>query len=365
MIKSGSDSSVTLFRNIVVDSLDTLFLNFSAKITINTSASGVNIAGAVLHFPLCIRLSGSSFNFSQSLSDGGDLQFTKQDGTPLRYEIAQWDTGLKQAVVWVSVDTVYGNNATQYFMMSWGQPSQRSLAGNAPVFDTGYGFAGAWHLEEEKAGTGNVGVYKDATQNKADGTDNIATAGQDGIVGKGHNFNGKDQIIVYNSVITMAGHDYTMGLWVNLRQERGLLVSKDTAALQDSCVKDLFFGDATSDRNGLHPSFGGKGNGYAVSDGSVPLNEWHYIVFRWSQGNAVAGFYIDGVKTGSIDNTYTAGCVDNLKDRIVFGYNNNDANLLFGFLDEIHISGVARSDDWIRLSFENQRPDQKLVTIQK
>jgi len=36
-----------------------------------------------------------------------------------------------------------------------------------------------------------------------------------------------------------------------------------------------------------------------------------------------------------------------------------------GRIDEARISAAARSADWIKLSYENQRPDQTLVEIRR
>jgi hypothetical protein len=42
---------------------------------------------------------------------------------------------------------------------------------------------------------------------------------------------------------------------------------------------------------------------------------------------------------------------------------NDGTHYLSGAIDELHVSRMARSDDWIMLAFENQRQDQHLVTI--
>jgi hypothetical protein len=226
------------------------------------------------------------------------------------------------------------------------------------VFDTAFGFSGVWHLEEAGAAP-----FKDATRNSAVGQNFITSVDRNGIVGTGRNINGTDYILVSKPIMNMAANDFTIALWLNPRQARGDIVSKDTTAAQDSCVKRLYLGDAVGDSSGLHPSFGGKGSGVTVSDAAVSLGAWHHIVFSWIQASKTASFYIDGVKAAMQTNTFSAACPDNSKDRITIGY--NGGTYLFGYCDEIQISGAARTDDWVKLSYENQRAGQGLVSIAK
>jgi hypothetical protein len=356
MKNQGGATAVTLGNNVSVFPADTTYLALSAKLFINTSATGANIQNPVTHFPLLIRLSATDVDFAQFRPDGGDIRFAKADGTPLKYEIAQWDTALKQAAVWVSMDTVLGNSSTQFITMTWGYSGILSGSNSAGVFDTAFGFSGVWHLEES-----GTAAFKDATQHGAIGQNFITSVDRNGMAGTGRDFNGMDYILVSRHIMNMAADDFTIALWLNPRLARGVIVSKDTAIAQDSCAKRLYLGDA-GDSSGLHPSFGGKGSGAAVSDAALSLNAWHHLVFSWSQGSKTASFFIDGVKTGMQTNTFSAACPDNPKDRLIFGY---DGAYLFGYCDEIHISGTARSEDWVRLSYENQRPDQKLVSMVK
>lgn len=348
--------AITLGSNVSVFPADTTYPALSAKLFINTSATGANIQNPVMHFPLLVRLTAADVDFAQFRADGGNIRFAKADGTPLKYEIAQWDTALKQAAVWVSVDTVLGNSSTQFITMTWGYSGVASASNSAGVFDTAFGFSGVWHLEES-----GTAAFKDATQHGAIGQNFITSIDRNGIAGAGRNFNGTDYILVSKHILNMAVDDFTIALWLNPRLARGVIVSKDTAIAQDSCAKRLYLGDA-GDSSGLHPSFGGKGSGAAVSDAALSLNAWHHLVFSWSQASKTAAFFIDGVKTGLQMDALALACPDNPKDRLIFGY---DGGYLFGYCDEIHLSGTARSEDWVRLSYENQRTGQILVSIVK
>jgi hypothetical protein len=350
---------VQIAANVNVAPADTAYVANSAKITINTSSTGASCDTLITRFPLLVRLD-STFAFGQARADGGDIRLAKADGTPLRFEIAQWDTAAKQAALWVSVDTVYPNNASQYITMTWGFSSTQNASSGAAVFDTALGFAGVWHLDDPLTAYGTADGFKDATQNHAYAGNFTNSVDRSGIDGAGHDFNGTDFILVSKPIISLSSSDFTIALWVNLRRERCTIFSKDTAQGQDSCAQRLFCGDVAGDSSGLYPAFGGNGDGTAVSSTPLTLNVWHNVVFTWSASSKTASFFIDGVQSGLASNSFSIGCADNPRDRIVFGYDNQ---YLFGYLDELQISDAARSAGWLRLAYENQRSGSKLVSV--
>jgi hypothetical protein len=370
--RSALDTAVVLAANISVDSAGTVVVNpfdgwsHSAKVTINTSASGAAIAEPLMHFPLVLRLSAANFNFSQALPGGKDIRFSKQDGRPLAFEIAQWDTARKLAVIWISVDTVYGGSASQFVRMHWGNSAALPSSNPNAVFDTAYGFAAVWHLEEEKTGIGTPGLYKDATPNAADGDDYVSSTTQAGVVAYGHGFTGTDKIPTNSPVAEMARGNVTMCVWVNLAAPGGVVLSKGQQnVVQNPGVKQFYFGDGTpAGGAGLVPSFSGKGNGYAFSDKEVPIDsQWHFLVFRWQYESGISGtasFFLDGQETG-ITSTYTAAAPDNSGDVVTIAY--NGIQYFSGTLDELHVSKTARSSDWLQLSYRNQSVGSGVVAL--
>ena len=370
--KSGPDSAALLFANIVVGSPGTLVVGpydswaHSAKITINTSASGAPVTGPLAHFPLLVQLDAANFNFGQAKAGGADIRFSKVNGRPLAFEISHWDAALSQAVIWVSIDTIYGNSASQYVRMFWGNPAASAVSNANAVFDTAYGFAAVWHLEEEKSGVGTPGLYKDATPTAADGDDWISSTDQSGVVGFGHSFSGSDKISTNSGVTEMAAGSVTIAAWVNLAAAGGVICAKGRENMvQNGGEKQLYLSDGTPNgASGLRPSFSGKGNGSAIADRDIPLdNRWHYLVFRWNWESGTAGtaaFFLDSAQTG-ITSNYNAAAKDNAGDMVSIGY--NGIQYLKGSLDELHISKTARSSDWILFSYGNQKPGQKAVVI--
>jgi hypothetical protein len=365
------DAASPILSDVMINSPGTIVVHpysawpHSANVFINTTASGAGTRSAVTHFPLLIRLNSANFDFSQAQTNGQDIRFAKPIGKALAYEIASWDAATHQAVLWVAVDTVYPNNDTQRVVMFWGNNAVRGESNPAAVFDTAAGFAAVWHLEQEKAGVGSSGLYKDATFTNANGDDWVYSTDQDGIVGSGHGLGDNDKITTNSPVAEMAAGSVTISLWVKLSGPGGVILSKGRGnVVQSTGEKQLFFsnGDPANAGNGLKPSFSGKGSGYAYADTDMPLNEWHYLTFRWSFEFGTASFFIDSVQTG-ITTTYGAAAPDNPEDKVTIGF--NGIQYFNGFCDEIHVSKVSRSSDWIRLSYENQKLDQTTATVGK
>ena len=119
---------------------------YSQNLYLNTTSGGANVSGAVDSFPVLVRLDTTVFNFAMAQDSGQDIRFAKSDGTHLYYQIEKWDFSGKTAAIWVRVDTVFGNNNTQYITMYWGNPKVNSMSNGAAVFDTANGFIGVWHL---------------------------------------------------------------------------------------------------------------------------------------------------------------------------------------------------------------------------
>jgi hypothetical protein len=149
------------------------------KIVLNTSSTGANVSGHTYGFPVLIRLNPSNFTgFDATLALGADVRFAKSNGTPLPYEIERWVDGSNNndtAEIWVRIDTVLGNNSTQFILMHWGKADAISKSSSSGVFVPGNGFLAAYHLG---------GTLNDASGNNHNGiNDNSMDTGA-GIIGR-------------------------------------------------------------------------------------------------------------------------------------------------------------------------------------
>lgn len=337
----------------------------SHKLTLNTTSSGADISVNVYNFPLLVRLSSGNFDFSKARADGGDIRFTKSDGTPIPYEIENWDATGKLAQVWVKIDTVYGNNSTQSLTMYWGNVNAVGNSNSAAVFDTSKGFQGVWHLNE----LGKT-ISKDATVNHYDGTSSdTVPSGTEGMVGQCRSFDGSSNFIHMNgtseSKLNFQENDtYTISAWV--------------------------YADTLD--NGYH-MIAGKGNEqyFLGLKRSVPPTtmRWEFVEYHDKAGwnitqdipSAKTWTYLVGIRKGTIQYLYLNDkLVDStieITPRNVPRQTGDDFTIgkflslpadstegmcpFLGKIDEVRVSNVVCNADWIKLCYRNQKEIDALV----
>ncbi|MBF0433412.1 MAG: DUF2341 domain-containing protein, partial [Fibrobacteria bacterium] len=358
-----------MFFNPLVDFREDMSdWTYSTNITLNTTSTGANVPNNVLNFPVLVRLNAINFNFGQTRSDGGDIRFTKSDGTQLDYEIERWDNSGNFAEIWVKIDTVFGDNNSQYITMHWGNEMAVSQSNGAAVFDTSNGFAGVWHLDEETSGTGTVDIYQDATNNNYDLDDYISNTDRTGVIGNGKFFDGDDFLTGGNILNIERTDNSTMSAWINQSSlvPYPAIMSK-TVGISEYTGYIFGFGN----RSGINtPQFAiiNSWPDNAVMKeyiSGVNLNEWIYLTVTYNGSSDVSGvtIYINGTAVSDTiyHNSLTASILNSVDFKI--GARQNDAAGIFhGYIDEPVVSTSARSANWIKLSYENQRSKNTLLS---
>jgi len=113
-----------------------------------TTPEGADLpaTAAVEGFPLLVRLTKASFDFSQAKAAGADLRFSAA-GKPLSYQIENWDAANGRASVWVKIPLIQGN-AHQELKLHWGKPDAASESNGAAVFSADNGYASVIHMND-------------------------------------------------------------------------------------------------------------------------------------------------------------------------------------------------------------------------
>jgi hypothetical protein len=358
--ETGTSSSNVIRYNVSVPEADTVVVahpewRYAQQIRLNTSATGAGISENVFNFPVLIRLTKSNFDFSTANPGGSDIRFAKSDSAFLRYEIEQWDAANGRAALWVNVDTVFGNNSIQCITLYWGNDSAIGSSNSTEVFDTGNGFTGVWHMNENP--DAGVNSIKDRTLNNYNATPvGGMTAANivDGVIGKGLNFDGNDDYLNAGRTVNLTG-SYSVGLWVNANDLTTYrrFIFKQTAYT-------LWY---DVDTHGIRMEhFDGISWRGIMQDGGAqqPMSEgtWYYIVGAYD-GDKVR-LYVNGeLKTAS--NSIGVNPQAN-QNYLSLGDGEPQRNAS-GTMDEMRIENVNRSADWIKLSYMNQRSDDKLVVF--
>ena len=333
---------------------------YSRNCTLNTAATGANIDSNVYNFPVLIRLNTSNFNFNQ-LSDqsgGTDLRFAKSDGTHLAYQIERCDGGVPDsAEIWVHLDTVRGNNSTQYLKMYWGKSGAGDSSRPRQVFDTAKGWRGVWHLN----GTANL---IDQTARQLVDT-NHSTSSDAGNIGSSIAMGQGNWIGVPPSLMAGMDSNITVSFW-NKGNTTGLPKSDDRIDIIMSSGAQWYngFGWRIMQDTSIN-CYWGDGNGannvnYKLTTTSQWKGQWNHWAFRRSPGTW--WLYINGaqVATGTTNRAMNGNAVN----RVELGSQDCGGDYSYrGKLDEMRFSRTTRSSQWLKLEYENQKSNQTLIRL--
>ena len=340
----------------------------SGSMYLVTTSAGADLPSSAVekNFPLLVRIHQDFFDFSQAESRGEDIRFSA-NGKPLAYQIEHWNAAGGHAAVWVRIPTIKGNDQ-QAIRMHWGHDQASSESNGEGVFQTTEGFAGVWHLGD---------TLKDATSNNLDGFNkpDKPTTNTSGMIGDAQEF-GANKILVIRppgvgpdrrvTCMPSGNADRTISAWVKPTSFEGLNWAQAS------------IGGWGEPERGQKPNMGlsyftmtGRGQPrfhlYGIDPrcaSLLPRNEWRHVALAVS-GDMVR-FYVDGIQDRTINNNGEAvtrlGTLRTPKSTPVdLGDHGNGRGPFNGALDEVRFESVARSDDWLRLSFENQKPLQSLV----
>ena len=312
----------------------------SASFFILTTPDGANLPAATseTNFPLLLRLNATTFNFSQAQTDGRDIRFTTLAGTPLAYQIEQWDAGNSTAAIWVKIPTITGN-ARQEIKMYWGKLNVLAESSGTNVFNSTNGYVSVMHLNESVADS--VGTLNPT---------NIGTVATTGLIGKGRTFasgngiNGGDNLTSLPSGNT----SHSTQLWFK----------------SDSSGFDLFdwaredAGKKVQIRLVSPPQIVIDGNFASVNGVSIlATSQWHHVVNTYTPGNpGITRIYIDGQLDAS-----ASVVVDITPPSILRLGGWYDTYKFTGQMDEARLSKFTRSANWIKMEYENQKAQQTLV----
>lgn len=314
----------------------------SGTLTLLTTPDGANLpaAAVVADFPVLVRLDRDWFDFAQARPDGADVRFATADGKPLAHQIEAWDVKTGTASVWVRVPAIKGN-ARQPLRMHWGNPDAKSTSDGKAVFDESNDYLGVWHMGDT--------VRDDAG---ALPTTELGTTTAPGVIGAARHFDGKARIDCGDKITTYPTGDdpHTTEVWFRPETPNTTLVGWGNDKPQGKVVMQF--------RGPPHVRMDCWFSGANVeSKGAIPLNEWTHVAHVCRRGDS--RLYVNGVLAGSSTST---GSPLNLKTPAGLWIGNwRNQNQFRGDLDEVRISKVARSADWVRLEYENQKPLQTLV----
>jgi biopolymer transport protein ExbB len=294
------------------------------KITLNTSAAGVELREAVSGATVPVRLHSGNFDFLAAKPDGADLRFVAgDDKTPLKFWIERFDGINELAVVWVQVPLVAPGSDRNVIFAYAGNDKAAAEAPGA-VFD-GATVAAFHFADKDGRATDHTGAL-------------TATAAvnpePNGLIGPSARLAGKAiEWPAAPRVQAAAGAPYAVSLWAKPEAAGGTLFAQGPLSLQLEGAKAVL-------RLGT----------LSLAGGELPANAWAQLALTLQAGKAT--LYVNGAQAAQADLPANAPAVEG-PVRAGAGFT--------GLLDELQIATGPRSVDWMKFARAAQAADAKLV----
>jgi len=292
--------------------------------------------------------------------ENADLRFADSTETvELSYQIDDWNTN-GSSYVWVAVDALTNSSSIYAY---WGKSGETAPAYTTNGATFSNGFVGVWHLEE--SGDGTADEFKDSTPTGNHGrggggaASGVPARTSPGKIAAANDFDvSGDWVDVADDASLQITDAVTISGWVYVENSKSggnnqyVLTKQNKYAL---VVKD----DETID-------FFGKGSTRTTE--SISLNAWHHIAGTYDKdaGANNSTVYIDGrvsiqlTKTGALSTdgfVLRIGTYSNGGTLAGNGGWNFDGNI-----DEVRLSNVARSTNWMFATWLNMASNNVFQT---
>lgn len=318
--------------------------NFRKEITLDLSPAGANISGSPADVPVLIRLHLGNFGyFADTKPDGSDLRFVAgDDKTPLKFHVERYDPTNNLAFVWVKVPRLAGGTNTEKIFLYYGNVKAPAGADAPGTYDASQVLV--YHF-------GGEGAPKDLTAFSNNASDSSAEATGASLIGDGVKFTGSNSISVpaTASLRVLPDKGATFSAWVRIDAPQSdayvFEMADQSRALALGINDTQVFIRLTAD---------GKVSASAQSAGILASGQWHYLTMTVGAGRAA--LFVDGVEIAS-----TPADITDIGGTLTIGASASGANHLTAEVDEVQVSNVIRTPEWIQAAARSQGQESPLV----
>ena len=295
-----------------------------------------SVDGNLNNFPVLISVTDGDIA-EKAQCDGNDIAFTDINDIQLDHEVEYYDDTTGELICWVNIGSLSSTEDIIIYIYYGNDEcgSQENIEG---VWNSNYVLV--QHLEETS------GTHYDSTSNDNDGTQN-GGVDQDasGIVDGADSFDGSDDYVDVpdDTSLNFGTNDFTVEGWINtpsLTNGYSRIVCKQTSTTEGYCFYIRQTDGALRFNRG--GSYGSPDTPIDVVDG-----EWHHVAVVLDGSNVY--FYVDGVLDGILN--LNTNDVSTTTDFAIGGDSGGGDYPFQGSLDEIRLSNIARSSEWISTTY--------------
>ena len=315
---------------------------YRKEIGFDLTPTGADIAASPQDVPVLARLSLANFSyFNDTKPDGADFRLVAgDDKTPLKFHFEKYDPQNQMALLWVRMPQLTGGAKSDKIYAYYGNADAPSAADVAGTFDAQQVLVLPF--------SETAGVPQDATAYKNNPSASTAILTPASLIAGGAKFAGKESISVpaTASLRLLPNQGITASAWVRIEQpqQAAILALTDGAK---SLELDLS-GAKVVARAALGPT-----PVVVTSSADLAMSQWHHLGLTAAAGKLT--LYVDGTAAGSAPLTL-AEVGGNLTVGAVGG-----AKFLTGDIDEVEVSKVARSPEWIKAAASSQGMESTLT----
>ena len=301
------------------------------RITLNTSAQGVQTKEPVTALAVAVRLHSGNFDFAAAKEDGADLRVVAgDDKTPLKFSIERFDGVNELAVLWVQVPTVAAGSAANAFYVYAGNAKAAGEASVGAGFDAA--LLAAFHFSDPKTpGADHAGAF---------GADTPVLTETNGLLAGSAKLDGT--ALVWRPLDKLkldAAGTLTVTLWI-----------KPEAVATGSVLQWGAVGISLQDGKAA-----ARIDKATLAGGDIAPGAWTQLGLTVGAGKAM--LYVNGAMVAQADAVLPVLNTPATPLRVGEG--------IKGLAEELQISNIVRSPEWLRVAAGSQGAEGKLVAALK
>ncbi|HKO44532.1 MAG TPA: DUF2341 domain-containing protein [Pyrinomonadaceae bacterium] len=306
------------------------------------------------------------------MPNGYDVIFTSDSGctAKLNHEVETYHPTTGAVNYWVKVPTVSHTYDTVIYLCYGNSSITTDQSNKTGVWDSN--FKGVWHLPNGSSLSAN-----DSTSNANNGSISGAVAAA-AKVGGGGDFNGSSNYIdVKAGKVDSSTTTGTVSAWVRISalDTNGAVLGYGGAAATAPPMWGVYVREVSSNRYFAVSGRATAGATFNTVRGSTVLaaNTWYYVTYssngstwkiRLNGATAETLTAVLGTNSGQWIGDITPTTPDkSVMGGVYAGGGYSSANFWHGLLDEVRLSNIERSDDWVATEYNNQSSPATFYTI--
>jgi hypothetical protein len=283
-------------------------------------------------------------------SSGFDIRPYSDTGlsSALTYELERYNGTTGEVVMWVKVASL--SSSTTPIYLGYGDAALNTDGSSASTWDSN--FLGVYHLKD---GT-TLSVASSTGANN--GTNHSATAAAGKVDGAGGFASGSSQYIDMGTNIAPTA--ITLSAWVNATSFPGAYNGVVVRSNATYVSYAMLFAKGTGKLACYTLGLGGAVNYDGTGSHTLSTATWYYLTMTYSSSAGLTGYV-----NASSDGTAAANgaMVANTATSYIGNDNNTASRFWNGSLDEVRISNIVRTANWITTEYNNQNAPGTFETL--